>query len=131
MTLSIVWLKGQAMKISPNVKPALWGAVGGAIAAMIVGFAWGGWVTGGTAEKMAVTQSGIAVVEALVPVCVALSVSDPAGPAKLEQLAALKASYERTEFVMKAGWATMPTAKEPNRRLAEACAELIAKAAGT
>jgi hypothetical protein len=131
MTLFIVWLKGQAMKISPNVKPALWGAVGGAIAAMIVGFAWGGWVTGGTAEKMAVTQSGIAVVEALVPVCVALSVSDPAGPAKLEQLAALKASYERTEFVMKAGWATMPTAKEPNRRLAEACAELIAKAAGT
>src|SRR5688572_8785750 len=119
------------MPISPNVKPALWGAVGGAIAAMIVGFAWGGWITGGSAEKMAVTQSGIAVVEALVPVCVAMSVSDPAGPAKLEQLAALKPSYARTDFVMKAGWATMPTAKEPNRRLAEACAELIAKAAGT
>jgi hypothetical protein len=116
------------MRISPNVKPALWGAVGGAIAAMIVGFAWGGWVTGGTAEKMAVTRSGIAVVEALVPVCVALSVSDPAGPAKLEQLAALKMSYERTEFVMKAGWATIATAKEPNRRVAEACAEVIAKA---
>src|SRR5687767_15995490 len=80
------------MPISQNVKPALWGAVGGAIAAIIVGFAWGGWVTGGTAEKMAVTQSGVAVVEALVPVCVALSVSDPAGPTKLEQLAALKKS---------------------------------------
>ena len=119
------------MQISPNVKPALWGAVGGAIAAMIVGFAWGGWVTGGSAEKMAVTRSSAAVVEALVPACVALSVSDPAGPAKLEQLAALKSSYERTDFVMKAGWATMPTAKEPNRKLAEACAELIAKAAGT
>jgi hypothetical protein len=119
------------MPISPNVKPALWGAVGGAIAAMIVGFAWGGWVTGGSAEKMAATQSSAAVVEALVPVCVAMSVSDPAGPAKLEQLAALKASYARADFVMKAGWATMPTAKEPNRRLAEACAELIAKAAGT
>ena len=119
------------MPISPNVKPALWGAVGGAIAAIIVGFAWGGWVTGGTAEKMAVTQSGIAVIEALVPVCVALSVSDPAGPAKLEQLALLKSSWERTDFVMKAGWATMPTAKEPNRQLAAACAELIAKAAGT
>jgi hypothetical protein len=119
------------MPISENVKPALWGAVGGAIAAIIVGFAWGGWVTGGTAEKMAVTRSSAAVVEALVPACVALSVSDPAGPAKLEQLAALKSSYERTDFVMKAGWATMPTAKEPNRKLAEACAELIAKAAGT
>ena len=119
------------MPISENVKPVLWGAVGGAIAAIVVGFAWGGWVTGGSAERMAATQSNIAVVEALVPVCVALSVSDPAGLAKLEQLAALKSSYERTDFVMKAGWATMPTAKDPNRKLAEACAELIAKAAGT
>jgi hypothetical protein len=116
------------MPISENVKPALWGAVGGAIAAIVIGFAWGGWITGGSAEKMAVTRSGAAVVEALVPVCVALSVSDPAGPAKLQQLAALKSSYERTEFVMKAGWATIATAKEPNRRVAEACAEVIAKA---
>jgi hypothetical protein len=38
-------------------------------------------------------------------------VSDPAELAKLEQLAALKSSYERTDFVMKAGRATMPTAK--------------------
>jgi hypothetical protein len=87
---------------------------------MIVGFAWGGWVTGGSVKKMAVTRSNIAVVKALVPACVALSVSDPAGPAKLEQLAALKSSWERTDFVMKAGWATLPTAKEPNRRRAEA-----------
>ena len=117
--------------MKPGIKEGLWGAVGGAIAAIIVGFVWGGWVTGGSAERMAATQSSIAVVEALVPVCVALSVSDPAGPAKLEQLAALKSSYERTDFVMKAGWATMPTAKEPNRKVAEACAEVIAKAAAT
>ena len=62
------------MPISQNVKPALWGAVGGAIAAIIVGFVWGGWVTGGTAERMVATQSNIKLVEALVPVCVALSV---------------------------------------------------------
>ena len=72
----------------PGIKEALWGAVGGAIAAMIVGFGWGGWVTGGTAGRMAATQSSTAVVEALVPVCVAQSVNDPAGPAKLEQLKA-------------------------------------------
>src|SRR6185295_3590951 len=86
------------MPISQNVKPALWGAVGGAIAAVIIGFVWGGWVTGGTAEKMAVTRSSAAVVEALVPACVALSVSDPAGPAKLEQLAALKSSLRAHGF---------------------------------
>jgi hypothetical protein len=115
------------MQVSQNVKPALWGAVGGAVAAIIVGFAWGGWVTGGSAEEMAATKSSTAVVAALVPVCVALSVSDPTGPAKLEQLAALGPSYERTDFVVMAGWATIATAKEPNRRVAEACAEVIGK----
>ena len=116
--------------MKPGIKEALWGAVGGAIAAMIVGFVWGGWVTGGTAERMVATQSNIKVVEALVPVCVALSVSDPAGPAKLEQLKALKSSYERRDFVMKAGWATVPTTKEPNREVTEGCAEVLAKAVG-
>ena len=41
------------MQVPAQVKPAAWGAVGGAIAAMIIGFAWGGWVTGGTSEKNA------------------------------------------------------------------------------
>ena len=117
-----------AMQISHNVKPALWGAVGGAIAAMIIGFAWGGWVTGGSAERMAASQSSLAAIEALVPVCVAMSASDPAGRAKLQELAALKSSWERREFVMKTGWATIANAKEPNGRVAEACAEVIAKA---
>jgi hypothetical protein len=58
--------------MKPGIKELIWGAVGGAIAAMIVGFVWGGWVTGGTAERMVATQSNIKVVEALVPVCVAL-----------------------------------------------------------
>ena len=31
----------------------LWGAVGGAIVLAIIGFVWGGWVTGGTAQEMA------------------------------------------------------------------------------
>lgn len=117
------------MQISHNIKPALWGAAGGAIAAMIIGFAWGGWVTGGSAERMAATQSSAAAVQALVPVCVAMSESDPAGPAKLQQLAILKSSWERREFVMKTGWATIAGAKEPNGRVAEGCAEVIARAA--
>ena len=46
--------KVKIMEISKEtkaaVKPALWGAAAGAIALAIVGFNWGGWVTGGTAE---------------------------------------------------------------------------------
>ncbi len=32
------------MRLPDWVKPAVWGIVGGAIVAIIVGFAWGGWV---------------------------------------------------------------------------------------
>jgi hypothetical protein len=35
------------------VKPACWGAAGGAIALAIIGFTWGGWVTGGHAKTLA------------------------------------------------------------------------------
>ncbi len=36
-----------------KIQPVLWGAVGGGIVLAIIGFAWGGWVTGSTAQKMA------------------------------------------------------------------------------
>jgi GTP cyclohydrolase I-like protein len=47
------WTKEKAMQIPAEVKPACWGAVGGAVALAIVGFMWGGWVTGGKAEARA------------------------------------------------------------------------------
>ena len=47
----------------------LQGAVAGAIATIFVGFNWGGWSLGSTADKMAKEQSELAVVAALAPVC--------------------------------------------------------------
>jgi hypothetical protein len=35
-----------------KVKYGVWGLIGGAIIAMIVGFAWGGWTTSGTTKTM-------------------------------------------------------------------------------
>ena len=36
-----------------QIKLVLLGAVGGGIVLAVIGFAWGGWVTGGTAQEMA------------------------------------------------------------------------------
>src|ERR1700674_2396203 len=58
------------MQVPSEVKPALWGAVGGAIALAIVGFSWGGWVTGSTANELANKRADSAVVAALTPICV-------------------------------------------------------------
>ena len=58
------------MKAHPGCKPAAWGAVAGAIAIMILGFSWFGWMRGDTAEKMANQRAEAAVVVALTPICV-------------------------------------------------------------
>ena len=47
----------------------LQGAAAGAVATMFVGFYWGGWSLGSTADKMAKERSDLAVVSALAPVC--------------------------------------------------------------
>lgn len=107
------------------LKPALYGAAAGAVAIAIVGFSWGGWVTGGTAKQMASDQARLEVVAALVPVCLQQSSEDPQ---VVETLAELKetSSYQRSALLMKAGWATMPGSSDPNRDVARACMEKLA-----
>ncbi len=68
-----------------------WSAIGGAIVLAIIGFNWGGWVTGGTAEGMAAD----AVVDRLTPICVAQFNQDPEKDQKLKELKKNKFLGER------------------------------------
>ncbi len=111
------------MQVPASVKPAVWGAIGGAVAAMIVGFSWGGWVTGGTAGQMATTSAQNASVLALTPLCVAK------GEGQAEQLAALKkeSTWSRSDFVTKAGWVANVNEKFRSA-VATACASTLVEA---
>jgi hypothetical protein len=112
------------MEIPVQVKPAIWGAVGGAIAAMIIGFTWGGWVTGGRSEVNAGVASHSAVVQAFVPLCVTKAELQP------DQLIALKkesSSYARNQMVVKAGWVSN-VAEKYQREVADGCASAIVEA---
>jgi alpha/beta superfamily hydrolase len=111
------------------LKSAIVGAAVGAIATALVGFGYGGWVSGSSAERMASQQSAAAVTAALLPVCVSQSKADPEAIAKTQHVGALGSQYERSAFVMRTGWATMPAAQSPNSDLAAACAEVLARAA--
>ncbi len=119
--------------MNPNVKPALWGAVGGAVALIVVGFWWGGWKTAASARDMVATASQDAVVLALTPICVEKFNAQIDVAVRLDELKKI-ASYEQGSFVEKAGWATFGTDK-PNSAVARACAnELVtapAKSAST
>ncbi len=117
--------KEKHMNIPEWVKPALQGAAAGAVAVSIVGFSWGGWVTGGTAEKMAADHARLEVVAALVPICIEQSSQDPKAT---ETLAELKdaSNYQRSNMLMKAGWATMPGSSDASYEVASACMEKLA-----
>jgi hypothetical protein len=94
--------------------------VGCAVVTMIVGFTWGGWVTGGTARSMAEET----VVARLAPICVVQFNKDPGKGEKLKELKEA-GSWRGGEYVTKQGWATMPGEQEPTHRVAEECARLL------
>jgi hypothetical protein len=116
------------MNINSNVKPAMWGAVGGAVALAIVGFSWGGWKTAASTRDLVEAGSEKAVVLALAPLCVEKFNAQADAVAKRGELKKL-ASYEQGSFVEKAGWATFGGDK-PNSDVARACADTLVSAPG-
>ena len=110
------------MNVPETVKPAIWGMIGGAVVATVVGFAWGGWVTGGTAEDMTAASAESAVVEAFTPLCFAQAKLQP------DQIVLLKeeSNWKREDFVIKAGWVTNVSEKYRSA-VADACASIAVK----
>jgi len=92
--------------IPPWVKPGCWGVVVGAIAAMVIGFTWGGWVTGGTVKKLIAEGQDEAVVSVMTPVCVERWQHDPQVADNVAELNKLE-SYQRDTFIREKGqWAS-------------------------
>ncbi len=109
------------------LKPAVWGAIGGAVATMVVGFSSMGWVLGGTAERMAVERANSAMIVALTPSCVSGFMQQPEAAAKLAEFRKID-SWKQRQFVEDGGWATPRGDKTPNSGVANACAEELLKA---
>ena len=112
------------MKIHPGAKPAIWGAVVGALAFTVVGFSSLGWTLGSTAEKMATQRAETAVVAALAPICVEKFQHQADAPAKLVEFNKV-ASWNRRSVIEEGGWATMPGSDTPNSAVARACGEKL------
>ena len=112
------------MNFRQDIRPALWGAAGGAALLAIIGFAWGGWMTGASARDASADSADTAVASALAPICVVQFRGQPDAAAKLAELEALR-SYEQVSFVEKGGWATMPGSEEPIKGVASSCIRLL------
>ena len=91
---------------------------------MILGFTWGGWVTGSTARAMAAAAGESAIVKRLAPICVARFHEQSDKAQKLKELNEI-ASWQRTAYVEKQGWATMRGEEKPDNQVAIECARLL------
>ena len=100
------------------MKYGVWGLICGAVIAMIIGLAWGGWTTSGTSQ----TQTTEAVLASQAAICVAQFMKDPDHEAKLKELSEL-GSYQRAEAIEKGGWDKMPGQEKAGYAVARACGD--------
>ena len=106
-----------------SVTRLLQGAAAGAVATMIVGFYWGDWSLGSTADKMAKERSELAVVAALAPVCADKFRALPDAEAKQVALSKVDLWKRRDEFPK--DFVTVPGESYPSSGLVDACYTLL------
>ena len=103
----------------------LQGAAAGAVASIVIGFSWGGWMTGSTANRLAAERADTAVVAALTPVCVEKFLQNSDAKANLATLQKISTNWEQGQYLENGGWATRPGATSSDYHLARACAEKL------
>jgi len=108
----------------PTKTAVFWSWVGSVVLTMIIGFAWGGWVTGGTARSLAEKIAEDAVVKRLAPICVVQFKRAP-GKDQTRKEWEKTDSWQRSEYVEKQGWATMPGEEKPDSKVASECTRLL------
>jgi len=112
-----------------NIKPLIWGVVVGAIGLLIVVF-WTGWVvTNSTAEAQGKQLAKEAVLEQLIPICVAQYLQDPNKDERFAEMKE-KSYWQRDDYVEKIGWSNMPGSESSVRGVADKCAKQIIELEG-
>ena len=111
----------------PSKSMWFWSTAACVVATMIIGFTWGGWMTGGTATRMAESAAADARAQLAAAVCVTRFEESKDAAA---QLAALKEaySYQRRSLIEAKGWTTLPGTENPISGAADLCADRILEA---
>ncbi len=106
------------LETAAKIKYGVWGLICGAVIAMIIGFAWGGWTTSSTTQ----TRTQEAVLASQAAICVAQFMKEPNHEEKLKELADV-GSWKRAEVIETGGWDKMPGQEKAGYAVARACAD--------
>jgi hypothetical protein len=101
------------------------GAVAGALAAVIIGFNWGGWTLERSAKQMAVKDTSAALAAVLAPMCAEKFRGGSEGALNMTEFKKVN-SWQQESYIQKGGWATFPGMSSPDLAIAQACANLLA-----
>jgi hypothetical protein len=112
-----------------------WACAGSVIVATVVGFSWGGWVTGGSAQEMAEESAAQARQALAAVVCVDRFMAAPDAGVQLTALQEITTPRAQGKFVEDGGWAIIVPASDPpdykaranDRKAAGLCAEELAR----
>ena len=113
-----VWYRGESLT------RLLQGVAAGAIATLVIGFGWGGWMLGSTAKTLADNTASSAVVAAIAPICVDQFQRSADAAVNLTALKKTD-SWQQATYVEKGGWAVMPGSKAADSGVPQACATLL------
>lgn len=107
----------------PSKTVWFWSCSACVAATIVIGFAWGGWVTGRTATQMAADAAAGAIAQIAAADCIVRFKNGPDATAQLAALKKADSSYEQADLIKKDGWATMPGSKDPVEGAADICAQ--------
>lgn len=121
-----IWTRWDGYR--PSKAIWFWSCVVCFIATLVIGFNWGGWVTGGTATTMATNAASSARTDLVADACVNRFQANPDAPAQLDLLKKTE-SYKRADLIKKGGWATIPGNKDSVEGAADRCAQQLVNTA--
>jgi hypothetical protein len=98
------------------------GLIAGSLATMIIGFGWGGWDTGGTVTEKVDEAAKTATVAALSPICIRNFKHAVKDNQNLVDEIKAVSSWQRDDYLIKAGYLTFPGEAKPNSDVASNCA---------
>jgi hypothetical protein len=110
-----------------EIKPFVWGMVVGSVVLLIVIFSAGWVVTRGSASAEAKLMASGAVMDRLAPIAIAQFMQDPNKEELLKEMKKLNSwgANNRSDYVQKQGWATMPGEKKPDGQVADEVARRL------
>lgn len=115
-TLGQRWADYRASKAA-----VFWSSAAVAVLTVVIGFSWGGWVTGGTAQELVQEARR----DLAATFCVQRFLAEPDAGAQHASLMET-GSWQRDDFVQKGGWAKLPELDRPIAGVAGLCAEKLA-----